>query len=122
MRRKSLLAFALILASSCAGFPYGQPARPVDLYGTVTFVDPARHRIDLQLDDLTHYALKPEETSPGLDQNRRAKQSVPLFYDDSITVWKGVRADKIRTGDRVVISGRVDNGHWRAYSVSSRTD
>lgn len=79
-------------------------------------------RIDLELDDLTRYALQPEGTSLGLNQNRRAKQSVPLYYDDSATVWNGVRADKIRTGDRVVISGRVDNGHWRAYAVSSRRD
>lgn len=111
MRRPLPLLLALILVSSCAGFPYGQPVRPVDLYGTVTFVDPLKHRIDLELDDLTRYTLQPEETSRGLDQDRRAKQSVSLYYDDSATVWNGVRADEIRTGDRVVVSGRVDNGH-----------
>jgi len=117
-----LLSFVLVLVSSCASVRDAAPVRPVDLYGTVTLVDPAKHRIDLELDTVTRYTLQLEETSLGLDQNRRSAQSVPLYYDESATVWKGVRADEIRTGDRIVVNGRIDKGRWRAYAISSRTD
>lgn len=122
MRRRSLLSFALVLVSSCAGFPYGEPVRPVDLYGTVTLVDPVRHRIDLALDTATRYTVLPEQTSVSLENRpSETSQLVPLYYDDSVTVWNGVRADKIRTGDRIVVNGRFDKGRWRACAISSRT-
>src|SRR2546426_1136703 len=50
------------------------------------------------------------------------KPIVARRYDENAMVWHGVRADEIRTGDRVVVNGRFDKGHWRAYAVSSRTD
>jgi hypothetical protein len=46
---------------------------------------------------------------------------VPVYYDETATVWNGVRAGEIRVGDRIVVSGRVDKGQWRAYTISSRT-
>jgi hypothetical protein len=122
MKKLSLLSFALVLVSSCAGFPHGAAVRPVDLYGTVTLIDPVEHRIDLELDTATRYTVQAEETSLGPDHGRGSDRSVQLYYDDSSTVWNGVRADQIRTGDRIVVNGRVDKGHWRAYAISSRTN
>ncbi|MGH9422886.1 MAG: hypothetical protein ACRD3J_23125 [Thermoanaerobaculia bacterium] len=121
MRRLSLLSFALVLTSSCASFPSGEPVRPVDLYGTVTRVDTVKHRIDLELDTVTRYTLQQEETSLKPDLNRHGTPSVRLYYDETATVWNGVQAGKIRIGDRIVVSGRVDKGHWQAYEISART-
>ena len=104
MKKLLSLSFVLVLASSCAAGIYrDRHGREVvvtpEFYGTVTFVDPIGHRIDLDyVDGGRHYTRN-------------------VYYDEGATHWNGVRYNEIHNGDRITVRGRQDRDHWRADEV-----
>jgi hypothetical protein len=99
-----LSLFVLVLASACAvdvyhsrrgNAVYVEP----EFYGTVTYVDVAAHRIDLDY----------------VDAGRHYSRNV--YYDEGATQWNGVRYNEIRNGDRITVRGRQDGKRWRAEEV-----
>jgi hypothetical protein len=104
MKKLIPLSFVLVLASSCATGIYHDRygtrvvAEP-EFYGTVTYMDPAAHRIDLDyIEGGRHYTRN-------------------VYYDEGATRWNGVRYNEVRTGDRIRIRGRQDKDRWRAEEV-----
>jgi hypothetical protein len=107
MKKLLPLSFALILASSCAaGIYHNRRGTEVvvapEFYGTVTFVDPVGHRIDLDyIEGGTHYTRN-------------------VYYDEGATRWNGVHYNEIHNGDHITVRGRQDKqdkGRWRADEV-----
>ncbi|SRR5258708_2307576 len=107
MRNASYVLAAFLIASGCAadvgyyhsGYGNAVVVEPVDLWGTVTFVDPVGHRIDLDYDD------------SGVHRSRS------IYYDERATRWNGIRYDEIRHGDAIRIQGHRDHDRWTAESV-----
>ena len=107
MKKIAPLAFALVLASSCA-VGYGHRGGGVDVVaaadfdGTVTFIDVAGHRMDLDyIEGGRHYTRN-------------------VYYDDAGTRWNGVRYDQVRIGDHIAVHGHRDHDRWRAEEVRRR--
>ncbi len=104
MKKLLPLLLAVVLASSCAvGMYHTRRGDRVvvepEFYGTVMFVDPAAHRIDLDY----------------VDAGRHYTRNV--YYDEGATRWNGVRYTEIRNGDRITVRGHQDKGNWRAEEV-----
>jgi hypothetical protein len=104
IQRFSLIALAVLLASSCAVGAYHdrygtQVSVSPEFWGTVTYIDPAYNRIDLDYyDGGRHYT--------------RA-----VYYDPRRTSWDGVRYNELHAGDQVWVSGREHRGRWDADRV-----
>jgi hypothetical protein len=104
MKKLLLLSFVLLLASSCAVDMYHSRrgdrvyVEP-EFYGTVTYIDPVGHRIDLDY----------------IDAGRHYTRNV--YYDESATRWNGIRYTEIHNGDRITVRGRQDGRRWRAEEV-----
>jgi hypothetical protein len=71
-----------------------------EFWGTVTYVDPVVHRIDLDYIG---------------DRGRHYTRAV--YYDERRTQFDGVRYSNLRAGDQVWVRGRNVRGRYRAESI-----
>jgi hypothetical protein len=108
MKRLSYVLTALLLAGGCAvGYQHGRYhdrviVEPIDVWGTVTLIDPVDHRIELVYDE-------------GGSHRSRS-----VYYDERATRWDGVRYTELRNGDVITVRGRDRGGRWTAESVARR--
>lgn len=102
MKKISFAVLSVLIVSGCAVYHdrYGSTVVEPDFWGTVTYVDPAAHRIDL------------DYVGDGGRHSRRA-----VFYDERSTQWDGVRYSDLHQGDQVWVHGHKVRGRYRADSV-----
>jgi len=107
MRKVSIAAMSfalmgLFITSGCAVYHdrYGTTvAVEPEFWGTVTYVDPYSHRIDLDYVG---------------DGGRHFTRAV---YYDSGARWDGVRDSELHSGDRIWVRGRNERGRYHAEAV-----
>lgn len=103
MKKLALTTLFLLLASSCATSVYHdrygtEVAVSPEFWGTVTYVDPGAHYINLDYYDGT------------------VRQSRVVYYSRG-TRWDGIRDSELRTGDKVWVRGRENRGRWNAENM-----
>jgi hypothetical protein len=106
MRNVSLALFSIFIVTACATHyrdrynnGYGNGYYAPEWYGTVTYVDPYAHRIDLDyMQGRRHYTRS-------------------VYYDPRGTRWDGVRDNELRRGDRIYVTGADRNGRYEAEHI-----
>jgi hypothetical protein len=106
MKRLSFTILSLLITGMLSGcvvahdrYGRGVVVEP-EFWGTVTYVDPRSHRIDLDYVD-----------GGGRHMARQ------VYYDEQATRWDGVRYSELHSGDQLVVRGRNVRGRYRVESV-----
>jgi hypothetical protein len=100
MKKLALTALFVLLAGACSTSVYHdrygtEVAVAPEFWGTVTYVDPGSHYINLD-----YY-----------DNGVRVPR---VIYYGRGTRWDGLTYSNLRAGDRVWVSGRQHRGRWNA--------
>jgi hypothetical protein len=92
-----LLISILLFAGGTTGY---YQDRPADVWGTVSFIDPVAHRVDLDYVDHGNH------------------QTRSYHYDEHSTKWNNLHDSDVKKGDEITIHGHQGKDQWEAETVS----
>ena len=103
MKKLALTALFLLLASSCSTSLYHdrygtEVAVAPEFWGTVTYVDPGAHYINLD-----YY-------------NGSVREPRVIYYGRG-TRWDGIHDSDLRVGSQVWVRGHQHRGRWEAENL-----